>query len=389
MDSYLDYLLPLPLLLLRSDYVTKYGELNFSPLRQGEAEAEAEEEDEEIKDVKEELLFSHKSCAESEERNMKSSQLVMELEAELSSRNKEFHDAQEVMETLKEEILLAEKVAAESDMEKNKAFDQVTSLHAELSASRNAMNESIRKLEETSSQVSAMKEKLGAAERREKSLNSKITSMKHDLDRLQEQKNHEHQNFSKRLEENSKQMSILNSKLVSAETREDTLKAQIQIMKGDLLVAEEAAMEAEKKKKVAEKESKAMVEKQTREASQKISMLEMKLADFAGKHKDMEMLVSVKENACKAAMKAEREAKAAIVAERARLQRIMDQEQLELLKSTGLEMKMNAIKINRYIASLEDDFSAAKMEIKLPLSDVSNKSSKNGRSKKNKNRCSL
>ena len=67
----------------------------------------------------------------------------------------------------------------------------------------------------------------------------------------------------------------------------------------------------------------------------------------------------------------------------------MDQEQLELLKSTGLEMKMNAIKINRYIASLEDDFSAAKMEIKLPLSDVSNKSSKNGRSKKNKNRCSL
>ena len=53
MDSYLDYLLPLPLLLLRSDSVTKYGELNFSPLRQGEAEAEAEEEeDEEIKDVK-------------------------------------------------------------------------------------------------------------------------------------------------------------------------------------------------------------------------------------------------------------------------------------------------------------------------------------------------
>ena len=156
------------------------------------AEKDFHHAQEESKDLKEELLLSHKSCAESEERNMKSGQLVMELEAELSSRNKEFHDAQEVMETLKEEILLAEKVAAESDMEKNKAFDQVTSLHEELSASKNVMNESIRKLEEASSQVSAMEEKLAAAESREKSLNSKITSMEHDLDGLQEQRDRGH-----------------------------------------------------------------------------------------------------------------------------------------------------------------------------------------------------
>jgi hypothetical protein len=115
-----------------------------------------------------------------------------------------------------------------------------------------------------------------------------------------------------------------------------------------------------------------------------------------GKQKEMEMQIVAKENACKIAARAEKEAKAAIAAERSRLQKIIDQENLELLKSAGMEMKTAAIRIARYIASLQDDLCTANVEMmKLPLSDVSNhhhKASKNGKGKKHRNannRCSL
>ncbi|KAI5081197.1 hypothetical protein GOP47_0004380 [Adiantum capillus-veneris] len=217
------------------------------------------------------------------------------------------------------------------------------------------------------------------------SLECKLSSLQQSLNEAIAQataKGEEACTFKEKLDKASQAITSLEGKFAAEKVKHKLLEALIQTMKGDLLVAEDVAIQAKNKAVAVEKEAGMAIERKAREASQKIGALESKLAAMAERQSDLENLILVKENACKAAVQSESVANARLsgflgsLQERGKAMEVY----FEDLKAAMFEIQNNAMRANQGITCLQAEF-AGMMDVKVNYATIGN-----GKAKKRRGR---
>ncbi|MCO5550017.1 hypothetical protein L7F22_003494 [Adiantum nelumboides] len=169
-----------------------------------------------------------------------------------------------------------------------------------------------------------------------------------------------------KLEKASQAITSLEGMFAEGKEKQKCLETHIQTMKGDLLVADDVAIQAINKAKAAEKEAVIAIERKARDASQKIGALESKLAAMAERQTDLENHIRFKENAYRAAVKAESAAKARLNGLLENLQERGEAVEgyFEMLREAMAEMQNSAVKANQGITSLQSEFGVL-MDVKV------------------------
>ncbi|KAH7436620.1 hypothetical protein KP509_05G028400 [Ceratopteris richardii] len=306
-----------------------------------------------------ELIYSHKIQledvnAELLEREKVSQQKIIELISHQTEQN-------QMIEKINKELRITQKAAKEYKAEAEKRLSKVItekdnlirSLQAELKEGKARVSD----LERANGLLASQQDEyvLNIAELDRK--HSSALKCLHEVKALAKAKGEEASMFKDQLDKASRALLALESKLSTESDKQKRMEVHLQTVKGDLLIAEDAAIQAQNRVKAIEKEAANALERKTRESSQKIEALENKLAAMSERQCDMENDLISKKISLKAASRAENMAKVKL----SYLLGIMEesgnnmQTQFEVMKTSILEVQNGAAKANQCIATFQSE----------------------------------